>query len=246
MDIMAAFVKALDKKSKGQNGKLQRLEDLKKEVKTLEKDIESDTDFNTMRTELAMAVSKHFKSQLFEDFLPFYGVAPLFGLNPQIGYPVDVREIEGLGKTMVTMEQSRSVKEFALATVMLGIWRGMVYLTEDHPGFTEGVVETMAKVLEDDSMESKFPEWMTRESGYVLEYRRRQKARSEVNNWKLLTDFMMNGTCATTKGDLKLKSVLMIFPGHCDKCGIVLGWISADPVHCQTCHLATFCSTQVG
>ena len=110
-------------------------EEIDKKINLAEKSRAEIEDFRTLRTKLAKAVSWHFKDCTFLDLLPFYGVAPLFGLNPQVPIPVDVQPIPDMGMTMVTLEPSRDVQKYSMCTVMGGIWRGVLLLDDDHPVF---------------------------------------------------------------------------------------------------------------
>ena len=139
------------------------------------------------------------------DLLPFYGVAPLFGLNPQVPIPVDVQPIPDMGMTMVTLEPSRDVQKYSMCTVMGGIWRGVLLLDDDHPVFwyddddSDRTRKLLAKFLEEGSIEERFPDWLTRTSGYVKEYQRR---RGKGIRWQTLTDYMKHGTCSPDRGTL--------------------------------------------
>ena len=224
---MAAFIGSVERAVKDadkRNEKLVELKRLKVEIEnkivSLEeglKDNSLNDDFSTMRSDLAKALALHFREAIFDNLLPFYGVAPLFGLNPQVPVPCDARPMDELGMRMVTTEPSRDIKRYSMCTVMFGIWTGILKLDDDHPVFPykdeyENMdIDTMRyekmkpliKFLIEGSVAKQLPTWMTRSSDYIQEYHRRGGHSNKAVSWRLLVDYMKNGTCSTEKGNYK-------------------------------------------
>jgi hypothetical protein len=155
-------------------------------------------EYNILRKDLASDIAKHFKDSVFDEFFPFYGVAPLFGILPQIRFPVEVQHVEGRGKIPVNVELIRDVMNYSMASVVAGIWKGIIYLTDDHPGFTEGTLETLAMFLEEGNPAKQFSEWIT-QRGRISNYDHEYQKRGGSEAWKLLDDYMTNGTCPPEK-----------------------------------------------
>ena len=221
---MAAFIGSVDRAVKDVDKKSEKLDKLKrlreeteKKIVAVEeglKDVSLNTDFCNMRSDLAKALVLHFREAISDDLLPFYGVAPLFGLNPQVPVPSDARPMAGLGMRMVTTEPSSDIKRCSMSTVMFGIWTGILKLTDDHPVFPYKdeyenmdfdkrryeMMKPLMKYLVEGSVAKQFPTWMTRSSGYVEKYVRRGGKSNKTVNWQLLVDYMKNGTCSAEKG----------------------------------------------
>ena len=103
---------------------------------------------------------------------------------------------------------------------MGGIWRGVLFLDDDHPvfGYEEGnrdkTSELLAEFLVKGSIEERFPDWLTRATGYVKEYQRRRGGTGI--EWQTLTDYMKNGTCSPNRGTGHIANSDTI--GNSEKC----------------------------